>query len=104
MRTLHSHESGKELLIKVFKHQEVDHIPWVPFAGIHAGLLKNYTATELLTDANKLLECLIEVNKLYHPDGQPIIFDLQVEAEILGCGLRWSDKSPPMVVTHPLEN
>ncbi len=31
----------------------------------------------------------------------PVIFDLQVEAEILGCDLRWSDKAPPMVVNHP---
>ncbi len=100
----HSQVSGKELLLKVFKHQKTDQIPWVPFAGIHAGSLKGYTATDILTDRVKLLECLIEVNNLYHPDGQPIIFDLQIEAEILGCGLRWSDKSPPMVIIHPLEN
>ncbi|MHA2496676.1 MAG: uroporphyrinogen decarboxylase family protein [Candidatus Hodarchaeales archaeon] len=30
-----------------------------------------------------------------------VIFDLQVEAEILGCDLRWVDKAPPMVVNHP---
>jgi len=103
MKIHHKHVSGKELLIKVFNHQEVNQIPWVPFAGIHAGSLKKYTATEILTNSEKLQECLIAVNKLYHPDGQPVIFDLQVEAEILGCGLRWSDKSPPMVITHPLE-
>ena len=104
MKSQHIHLNGKELLIKVFKHQEVNQIPWVPFAGIHAGSLKKFTATEILTNSEKLQECLIEVNRLYHPDGQPIIFDLQVEAEILGCELRWSDKSPPMVVTHPLKN
>ncbi|MFX0120949.1 MAG: uroporphyrinogen decarboxylase family protein [Promethearchaeota archaeon] len=100
----HNHITGKDLLKKLFKHQEVSSIPWVPFAGVHAGSLKGYTATEILTDANKLLECLIEVNKLYHPDGQPIIFDLQIEAEVLGCKLKWSDKSPPMVIMHPLEH
>ncbi len=100
----HNQERGKELLFKVFKHQKVDHIPWVPFAGIHSGFLKKYTATDMLTNANRLYECLIEVNKLYHPDGQPILFDLQIEAEILGCGLKWSDKNPPMVISHPLED
>ena len=95
---------GRQLVYKVFRHQEVDQIPWVPFAGIHAASLKGYTATEVLTNADKLIECLIEVNRLYHPDGQPIIFDLQVEAEILGCGLKWSDKSPPVVTSHPLES
>ena len=100
----HTQERGKELLFKVFNHQRVDHIPWVPFAGVHSGFLKQYNATDVLNNPRKLQECLIEVNKLYHPDGQPILFDLQVEAEILGCGLSWSDKNPPMVISHPLED
>jgi uroporphyrinogen decarboxylase len=40
---------------------------------------------------------------LYRPDGLPIVFDLQMEAEALGCELRWSDQGPPSVATHPLE-
>lgn len=55
--------------------------------GVHVGKLKGYTAEEVLRDENKSVECLLEVNKLYTPDGLPIIFDLQVEAEILGCVL-----------------
>ena len=39
---------------------------------------------------------------LYQPDGLPIIFDLQVEAEILGCDLVWADEAPASVSTHPL--
>jgi len=30
------------------------------------------------------------------------MFDLQVEAEVLGCRLEWSDENPPAVVSHPL--
>jgi uroporphyrinogen decarboxylase len=93
---------GKELVFKVLNHEPVEQVPWVPFAGVHAGKLKGYTATELLTNQNKLVECLIEANHLYHADGQPIAFDLQVEAEILGCELRWADKAPPSVNSHPL--
>ena len=40
---------------------------------------------------------------LYQPDGLPVAFDLQLEAEVLGCELRWADHTPPAVMTHPLE-
>src|SRR5665648_1088987 len=42
-------------------------------------------------------------DRLYSPDGMPIIFDLQVEAEILGCDLLWARDNPPSVKTHPFE-
>ena len=52
-----------------------------PMLGIHAAKFKGYTATEILKkDADKLVECLMEVHRLYRPDGQPIAFDLQLEA------------------------
>ncbi len=94
----------KDQLFAKLRHENTDYIPWIPFAGVHSGILKGHTATELLTDADKLFESLLEVNKLYEPDGQPIVFDLQIEAEILGCDLRWADKAPPSVASHPLEN
>ena len=71
--------------------------PWVPFAGVHAGFLKGYTAAEMLTDADKAFDALMEVNRLYRLDGQPVIFDLQIEAECLGCDLKWVDDCPPSV-------
>ena len=94
--------TGKERIIKVMNHEEADRIPWVPFAGVHAGKLKGYTAEEVLKDKDKLFESLMEVHKLYMPDGQPVMFDLQMEAEILGCELMWADDNPPSVTTHPL--
>ena len=54
----------------------------------------------MLQDGEKLFESLMAVNELYHPDGQPVVFDLQIEAEILGCELLWSDDTPPSVVSH----
>lgn len=94
---------GKELIYKTLRdHELTDSIPWVPFAGVHAGQLKGYTATEMLTDSDKIVECLREVKKLYMPDGMPILFDLQLEAEILGCDLLWADYNPPSVISHPL--
>ncbi len=96
------HMTGKQRILATFDHEPTDHVPWVPFAGVHAGQLKGYTATELLTDKDKLVECLLEVNKAYTPDGQPVSFDLQVEAEIIGSKMRWADKAPPSVETHPV--
>lgn len=72
----------KDLLIRCLKHEPVERAPWVPFAGVHAGFLKGYTATEMLTNADAAFESLMEVNRLYRPDGQPVIFDLQIEAEL----------------------
>lgn len=95
--------SGKELLLAALRHEEVSKTPWVPFAGVHAGKLKGYTAIEVLKDEQKLLESLLAVNQVYDPDGQPVIFDLQVEAEILGCDLVWAESGPPTVASHPLE-
>ncbi|CUX30253.1 uroporphyrinogen decarboxylase family protein [Clostridium sp. C105KSO13] len=93
----------KEILIQTLKHQETEQVAWVPFAGVHAGRLLGYTATEVLQDEEKLFQSLMEVNKLYKPSGQPVIFDLQVEAECLGCDLVWADNAPPSVSEHPLE-
>ena len=93
----------KDLLFKTLRHEETSRAPWVPFAGVHAGKLKGYDATEMLTDADKAVEALLEVNRLYKPDGQPVIFDLQIEAECLGCELTWAKDCPPSVSSHPLD-
>lgn len=93
---------GKELVFQALRHQPVERAPWVPFCGVHAGSLKGYSAKEVLQDAGKLIESLHEVHQTYAPDGMPVVFDLQIEAEILGCQLAWVNDSPPMVSTHPL--
>lgn len=94
---------NKELLIKTLNHETPEKTPWVPFAGVHAGKLVGYSAKEVLTDGDKLYKALLEVNKLYKPNGQPVLFDLQLEAEILGCKLKWADDAPPSVASHPYE-
>lgn len=94
---------SKQVLFDCLQHKTGTRCPWVPFAGIHAGKLLGYNAIEVLTDEQKLLDSLLKVNELYRPDGQPVLFDLQVEAEILGCELKWAEDSPPTVSAHPLE-
>ncbi len=95
--------NGKELVMATFRHEKTDRVPWVPFAGVHAGKLIGSNAKEVYTDQDKLIQSLLEAHRLYRPDGQPIMFDLQIEAEILGCKLIWSEDAPPTVSTHPLE-
>lgn len=92
----------KEILFNTLLHKDVEQIPWVPFAGVHAGKLLGFTAKEVLVDGEKLFKSLLETNKIYKPCGQPVVFDLQIEAEILGCDLLWADDNPPSVQTHPL--
>lgn len=98
-----NNQNRRELLFAVLRHEETPRLPWVPFAGVHAGKLVGYNAREVLTDADKLVEALMAINKQYLPDGQPVVFDLQIEAEILGCKLMWADNAPPSVASHPLE-
>ncbi len=90
------------VLLQTLRHQKTDSLPWVPFAGVHAGKLIGKTAKEVLTDEISLFDSLMAVNKLYKPHGQPVLFDLQIEAEVLGCELAWAEDSPPSVKTHPL--
>lgn len=93
---------SKELLFKTLKNEITERAPWVPFAGVHAGALVNADAIEVLTNEETLVKALLEVNRLYKPDGQPVVFDLQLEAEILGCDLVWAKDGPPSVASHPL--
>ena len=83
--------TGRDLLLATLKHEQGLAVPWVPFAGVHAGKLRGYTGQEVLTEAGKLAEALRAVQETYDPDGMPVVFDLQVEAEILGCELRWAE-------------
>lgn len=95
---------GKQLLLDCLNHLETPRPAWVPFVGIHAGKFKGYKPIEVLTDSNKLVECLLEMVQLYVPDGICVMFDLQLEAEILGCKLLWSEHGLPAVVTHPFKD
>ena len=94
--------NGKELITQAMRNEPVERVPWVPYTGVQIANLKGYTAEEVLKDGDKLLACLQESHRQYSPDGQPVVFDLQVEAEVLGCDLLWAENSPPTVSSHPL--
>lgn len=95
-------ETGKQRLLKTIHHEPTDRQPWVPLVGVHAGSLRGYSAREVLTQAHPLRKSLLAANQVYQADGLPVYFDIQVEAEILGCDLLWAEDTPPSVSRHPL--
>ena len=94
--------TGKERIQKTFALQETDRVPWIPFVGIHGGELLGMSAEDYLQSADHICRGISKAIELYSPDAVPVIFDLQVEAEALGCRLAWSPENPPAVVSHPL--
>ncbi len=95
--------TSKELVLAAVRGQKPHRTPWVPFVGVHGANLIGAKADHYLRDASAMVRGLARAKELYRPDGLPLIFDLQVEAEVLGCELRWADEAPPSVVSHPLE-
>jgi uroporphyrinogen decarboxylase len=94
--------NGKELLMKALAGEETTRPAWVPFIGCHGGFLIGEKAPAYLKSADLLVAGLKKAKELYKPDGLPVMFDLQIEAEILGCDLHWADEVPPAVTSHPL--
>ncbi|MFO7905280.1 MAG: uroporphyrinogen decarboxylase family protein [Pirellulaceae bacterium] len=89
-------------LLTALRCGEVDRPPWVPFVGCHAATLLGITADEYLRNEEHLVAGVQAAIDRYRPDGMPVVFDLQLEAEALGCQLNWDEKNPPSVVSHPL--
>ena len=94
--------TGRELILRAFQLEDVDRTPWVPFVGIHGAKLLDVPGDEYLQSADLIVKGVARAVELYRPDGLPVTFDLQIEAEALGCQLAWSPENPPAVVSHPL--
>jgi uroporphyrinogen decarboxylase len=94
--------NGLELVKKAFALKTVERVPWVPFVGVHGGFLTGTDAETYLKSSEEIVKGVSKAVDEYKPDGIPVVFDLQVEAEVLGCELRWSETGPPAVVSHPL--
>ncbi len=93
---------GLSLISRAFRLEPVERVPWVPFVGVHGGYLIGVDAEQYLKSAENMVAGLNKAIGLYKPDGIPVSFDLQLEAEILGCRLKWAKENPPAVVSHPL--
>ena len=87
--------NGKERVLKALRFEEVDRVPWVPFTGVHVAKLVGSDAEEMLKNGDILVNAVETAAKRYYADGVCSAFDLQAEAEVLGCGLHWSKNNPP---------
>lgn len=96
--------TGRELVLAALRGETTERVPWVPFVGCHGGFLIETPADELLQSAENIVAGQLKAAELYQPDGLPVTFDLQIEAEALGCELRWEKNTPPAVSTHILRS
>jgi len=94
--------NGLELIRAAMRLQETERVPWVPFVGVHGGFLTGVDATRYLQSSALMTAGISKAIDMYQPDGIPVVFDLQLEAEVLGCALKWSSGTPPAVISHPL--
>ncbi|WP_073346472.1 uroporphyrinogen decarboxylase family protein [Caldanaerobius fijiensis] len=95
--------NSKKLVLEAIHNKEVERIPWVPFVGCHAARLIGVNAEEYFKSSENIVKGVKKAYEMYNPDGLPALFDLQVEAEAIGCQLKYAETNPPSVATHPLE-
>ncbi len=93
----------KQLVMDAIYNKKTARVPWVPFVGCHAASLIGVTAEEFFKNEQHIVDGVTKAYEMYRPDGLPVLFDLQLEAEALGCDLQFAADNPPAVASHPLE-
>ncbi len=94
--------TGKEVLMAAMKREETPRTAWAPYVGVHGASVLGVSAREYLSSGALIAKGQQQAATLYRADGIPVAFDLQMEAEALGCDLAWPDDGPPSVTSHPL--
>ncbi len=72
-------------------------VPIVPLIGFPGIQLNKKTVKEALFDPKVQIEALLALNEQVRPDALFAMMDLTVEAEHLGCPLKFSENDPPAV-------
>jgi uroporphyrinogen decarboxylase len=94
--------TSRELVLNTLILKSCERTPWVPFVGVHGASLIGEKSSDYLRSKQLIVKGVTAAIENYKPDGIPVIFDLQLEAEALGCSVVWADDNPPSVVGHPL--
>ncbi len=92
---------AKQMLIDAYRGKKTVKPPWVPYAGVHCAFLINEPADKMLQDPELLAKGVVHTAKRYNADGIPLVFDLSVEANSVGCELKWWEDNVPSVKNHP---
>ncbi len=93
---------GIELIRKTMELEECGRVPWVPFVGVHGAYIIGENSEQFLKSKDMIIRGVSEAIAAYNPDGIPVVFDLQLEAEAMGCRVIWAEQNPPSVIGHPL--
>lgn len=94
---------AKQMLIDATRGKKTEKAPWVPYAGVNCAYLINERADRYFKDPEALARGVVQAAKTYHADGIPLMFDLSIEAEAVGCELEYWEDNVPSVRTHPCE-
>ncbi len=92
---------SKQLLIDAIHGRTTPKAPWFPYAGVNSAFNIKEKAEDYLRDPRLIAKGVAQTAKRYRADGFPLLFDLSVEANAVGCELRWWADNVPSVVTHP---
>jgi MtaA/CmuA family methyltransferase len=95
---------SKQNLIDAYRGKRPAAVPWVPYSGVHSAFLINEPADKFLKDPQLLAKGVVAAAKRYHADGVPLLFDLSIEANAVGCDLKWWPDNVPSVTNHPLSD
>lgn len=92
---------AKQMLIDATRGKQTPMPPWLPYAGVHCAALIGQPADRFMKDAVLLAEGVVHAARHYHADGIPLLFDLSVEAESMGCDTVYWEDNVPSVSSHP---
>ncbi|MGD9290002.1 MAG: uroporphyrinogen decarboxylase family protein [Desulfobacterales bacterium] len=92
---------AKQMLIDATRGKRTEMPPWLPYAGVHCAALIDQPADTFLKDAELLAKGVVNAADLYHADGIPLLFDLSLEAESIGCEASYYEDNVPSIITHP---
>ena len=94
---------AKQMLIDATRGKRTAKAPWLPYAGVNCAYLIKEKADRYFKDPEILAKAVVTAARTYHADGIPILFDLSVEAESVGCELEFWEDNVPSVRSHPCE-
>lgn len=94
---------ARQMLIDATRGKRTEKAPWVPYAGVNCAYLINEPADRYCKDPDILARGVVEAARTYHADGIPLMFDLSIEAEAMGCELEFWEDNVPSVRTHICE-
>jgi MtaA/CmuA family methyltransferase len=92
---------AKELLIRALHGNRTARVPWLPYACINSAFLIKENADDYLRSPELIARGVVETAKRYKADGIPLLFDLSVDAEAVGCKVNWWKDNVPSVAGHP---